>query len=412
MEIKNINFLNIDTLYQIVLDKFYDQNYQNVKFGRNLSQLLNHMAITLELSDVTAYEYLYLKMYSTNITKLYNKNYNIKYYEKNYSEVYDTIISFLTFLSNIDMDNSITNNEGMDNYLSPSGLILGDCVVALSGSQLASIISLEPRDFFIKASNNKCVIVNDDPMKNKLDPDYNIYEDENIKNFIISEFLTGFYKFLSEKATFIDLASDSFNFGKFLSKSRNSQINILNMRNPYIMCSFNDDKPDVIISNLKKYKELNLDKDFTIKNTYFEISICSEFGVFFELIENLPYDKFICLESLNIPSLNSCDISYIPECPDIWKDKYRNRYNGRMENIVIDINKKYAVSEQNLIKRLELTRNYIPYSYSLLLSLDDINNYLNSYIKENENSKDYIIQKTISLIKEIIKFTVNIYKNM
>lgn len=415
MEIKNINFLNLDTLYQIVVDKFYDTNYDKIKFGRNLPQLLNHIVITLELSSVSEYEYLYLKMYSTSITKMNDKRYDINYIQKNYPEVYDSTLKLLTLFSTIDQEKDTkARSLDMDSYFTPAGMIIGDCIVTLSGSQLASIISLEPRDFFIKASNNKCVIVNEDPTKNKLDPDYKsqIYTDESVKNFIISEFITGFYKFLTEKATFIDLASDSFNCGKFLSLNNTKKVKMMNLRNPYVMCEFNEDDPSVIISNLNRYKELNFPKKFTINNTYFEFSVRSDFGTFFELMNILPYEKFICLENLNMPAIDTSEISNIPECPDIWKEKYENRYKGRMSGLITDINDKYYRTNDTAIKKLEMTQNYVLYSYSLLLSLHDIDECLNPYLKEYEDSKDYIVNNTKTTINEIIKYSLAIFKSM
>lgn len=415
MEIKNINFLNLDTLYQIVLDKFYDPNYDKIKFGRNLSQLLNHIVITLDLSSVSEYEYIYLKMYGTTVTELSNKRFDLEYIQKNYPDVYDSAFKLISLFSTIDQEKDPNeNNIDMEGYFTPAGMIIGDCVLTLSGSHLASIISLEPRDFFIKASNNKCIIVNDDPTKNKLDPEYKnqIYTDESVKNFIISEFLTGFYKFLNDKATYIDLASDSFNTGKFLSLNNEKKVKMMNLRNPYVLCDFNDDNTALIIHNLNEYKELNLPQKFTIDNTYFEFSIRCEFGVFFELMNFIPYEKFICLENLNIPAMDTADYNNIPPCPTSWRDKYENRYKGRITGLIADIHKLYYKPEYNAIKKLEMTENYMLYSFSLLLTLDDIDRYLNQYIEKNKQSKDFIVNSTKTLCNEIIKYAVAIYKNM
>lgn len=412
MEINNINFLNLDTLYQIVVDKFYDHNYSNVKFGKNITQLLNHIVITLELSNVSEYEYIYLKMYSTSITELYNRRYNIEHMKKNYPDVFDTMIKWLTLLDNINRDQDI-KSDNMIGYFSPAGCVVGDCSITLSGFQIASIITLEPMDFFIKASDNKCVIVNEDPAKNKLDANYknSIYSDESIKNFIVAEFLTKFYKFLSKKATDIDLASDSFVSGKFLLSDNKKKFKLMNLRSPYVMCDFVDDDPSTTIKNLKMYKELGMDKEFTRKYTQFEISVCSEFGVFFELMNILPYEKFISLENFNIPASESLDLKKAPKCPAEWDGKYENRYNGRLGAFLSDLNNKYD-DHTNMIKRLSMTENYIPYSYSLLLSFDDMDRYLINYTTKQSESTDYVVKSTISLINDIISSSLIFYKSM
>ena len=129
---------------------------------------------------------------------------------------------------------------------------------------------------------------------------------------------------MGDKATYIDLASDSFNFQRFLSKTGNDHVKVMNLRNPFVTSDFIEDDLKTILTSLANYKSLELGKEFTIENTLFEISICSDFGVFLELMELLPYEKFITLESLNIPSAESLKIENIPSCPDFIKYKYEN----------------------------------------------------------------------------------------
>ena len=63
MVVNSINYLNLDTLYDIALDKRNGDKYKVFKFSRNFSELLNHVVITLQLSDVTMYEYIFLKTF-------------------------------------------------------------------------------------------------------------------------------------------------------------------------------------------------------------------------------------------------------------------------------------------------------------------------------------------------------------
>ena len=330
MEIKNINYLNLDTLYDIVIDKFYDQNFKEVKFGKNFSRLLNHVAITLELDNITQYEYIFLKMFCTNITKFENAHIDMDEVNNKYPEISDSFSKWTNLLSSMENDN---NKFNIFRSMVPMGLIFGNTIVTLSGEQIASIISLEPRDFFIKASKNKCIITNQDPSKNKLDPQYksNIYNDDDVKNYIISEFINSFYKFLLDKSTSIDLASDSYNFNRFLITTKNN-IKLLNLRNPYMMIDFSEDSTDYIINKLKEYKSINKQKKFTIENTYFEISICSDLSVFFELFELLPLNKFNVLESLSIPSSESLKTENIPYSDELMIQmfNYDNRYKGTL----------------------------------------------------------------------------------
>lgn len=411
MEIKNINLLNLDTLYNIVVEKYYDINFRNVKYGRNFQQILNHIVITLELDSVSQYEYIFLKMYCSNVTKLTNQEFNLKTVETNFKDINENIIRLLSFISSISENNK--NHIDYDSYLSPSGIITGHCCVTLTGPNLANLFTLDPINFFIIATDKECLLANEDESDNtnKPDPNYKdkIYNNEKINNYIISEFLHGFYRFMSERITFVDYMCDSFNFSKFLSLAPTNGMSVFSLRNPYFMCDFIEDDSSTIVNNMKIYKELDLPQEFTINNTEFEICINNVFGVFFEFMNLLPYSKFVSFESFNNPSLKSLYKDYIPNCPEDLKENFDNRFRERTSNLVSDINKNYSA---DVIKRSELTQNYINYSFIIKLSLSDIDNYLNKYTIENKDSNDYIVKRTVSVIKTVIMFIMSMYKLM
>ena len=408
MEVKSINFLNLDTLYDIVLEKYYDINLRNEHYGRNLQQLLSHIEIILNLGEVSQYEYIFLKMYCNNITKLENREFNLENIEKNYEKINNNIIRLLTFLSSIGENDKTVD---YDSYLSPSGIITGNCSVSLTGTNLVNIFTIDPLSFFITASENDCIIQSENPNDNKPDPEYKnkIYTDERIKNYIISEFLHGFYKFMNSRITYVDLVCDTFNIKNFLTLSNVNDMRVINLRNPYVICDFTEDNTNDILEHLKIYKTLNETSDFTIKNTEFEICVNSYFGVFFEFMNILPYNKFITFDSFNDTSNQSLIGMNIPECPDELKELFNLRYNTRLKDLNLDINKNYS---SDGLKRALLTENYITFKFIIKLSLEDIDRYLNEYYTENKDSKDYLVKSTNVIIKKIIKFTMSIFSSM
>jgi hypothetical protein len=153
MIVDRVDFLNIDTLFEIVVESSNSNYYSSLKFGRTLNELLNHISITFQLSQVTMYEYLFLKRFTSTITDFFNKVVDSEVVKNTYPELYEKgIPTFLTFYETV-------NNEIEKNYLDfflPSGFITGNCVVSITGLELRNFLGFDLGTFFKNASRGKC----------------------------------------------------------------------------------------------------------------------------------------------------------------------------------------------------------------------------------------------------------------
>ena len=407
MNIRNLSFLNIDDLYSILVERSLDENHKNEQFKRNYPHLLTHMSITFHLTEVSLYEYIFLKLCYGNVTELLNRNIDKTYIEKNFNEIYKSSIeSFLAYIQAIKNSNKEIDYS---NFLLPSGFITGDCVVTLSGHTLESFIGIEPLEYFVKGSENKCINIEE----TRLIPSYKeqIYTDDSLYNYTISLFINKFYKYIVEKVTYIDLISDSAIHS--ILNSTNKELTMVTVRNPYFTIDFNSDGIEDIMNIFEIYKkDIKAVKAFTMNKTSIEFIINTNLGVFIELLNIFDISRFTSLENFSIACNDGLNINNIIDCPEILLDKFENRHSGRMTALITDIDKTY--NGNNLIKLLEATPNYSNFKFSITLLLEEIgeNNILNNYLNNNSNSKDFIKIKTIELLKLIIGYAKSIYKSI
>lgn len=408
MKVNKLSMLNVDMLYKSVTELQKSDKFKEVKFGRNFIQLLNHVSFIFELEDVSRFDYLFLKMY-TNDAVIINDNNQIvdnEYLENNFPEIYKSGLSPL-----ISYNNKISEdtNNFYTRYFLPTGCITEKVVVTLSGSHAANIVTLEPSTFFILASSGKCKLNSDDDSSKELNENYNLYEDDDFINYVIKEFINGFYKFVIEKATYNDMSSDSFNYNNFFTLVNKSNVVMNSIKNPLFAADMINDDVKLSLDKFKIYKELNMDKRFTLQNTKIDFVIKSSFSSFIEMIGILPYEKFISIEALHIPSSLSLDPSNIPACPSELIDKYENRHKGRLTNIINDINNTYN-NDRMIMKKLEMTQGYVEYRYDLSLKLSDIDDFILPYIDNENKIDDYISHEVTDIFNIIIKYSTSIFR--
>ena len=75
----NIDLLNVDHLYDYLYEIDHDPNRS---LGQNILNLLNHVSVTLYLSDVNIPEFLFLKKIASNVGLFTNLHFHDKGYEK------------------------------------------------------------------------------------------------------------------------------------------------------------------------------------------------------------------------------------------------------------------------------------------------------------------------------------------
>ena len=414
MKIEKISVMNMDMLYDCVIQQMDSDKFKNAAYGRNFSQLLNHITITMNLTDVTSYEYMFLKMYCSRVSpRFYNDGESRIDHDaiKNlYPEIYQTAL--LPAISYVDKVNEENGCDKFTEYFLPTGVITSRAIITLTGTTVANIIELNPTIFFVKARGGECLLPKENETdENKFDPTYNLHEDETFSNYIIATFVNNFYKFIVDKVKYVDVLSDSFNYSLYLNKGDEDDITLHSVINPLIQLDMVDDPIPEIGQKLEQCKKFTtgsdvFDKSFTLQNTYIELTINTSFAVFLEFFAILPYEKFTSMEALNIPASLSLDDTVIPPSPD---EKFTNRHVGRLTTVINEINKKYS-SDTSVLKKLELTTGYVPYHFMITISLADIDTYFLSYLEKNDNSDNYVVYTTNTIMNKIIDFSKWIFK--
>lgn len=393
MKVDKVYYLNIDKLYQVVLNKENDNNYKFKQFGRNLSQLYNHVVISFDVSDITPLEYVFLKMISTNISLLkYTKFNDEEYLEKNFNEIYGNVLSYyLTDMRSYDN----TKNDTLQ-YL-PVCYLIGDCTVSFSGVQLISLIGMEPRDFFIKATTRKCVIEGTgENNPSVMNPNFilNIENNLDLKSGCISMLINNLYKYMMEKLTYIDIPSETFCSSIFDrnkdSKASHISMNVVlsSIRSNHFNINFIDEPNETILQKMEEYKLNKMDNSYTINNTFIELNMCTSLSTFINLFTLLSCEKFITIENFRLLVVNPTEPytdGLDEKCIELI-----NFFNDKVTTVYNDLDK-------YIIKRLELTKFGTKINYSLLLSLSDI-----SKLSQSNNYFQYNgFSQTIKTITDI-----------
>lgn len=412
MKVEKLSIMNLEMLYKCTAEQKESTKWRFAPFGRNFPQLLSHITFTFELSDVSDYEYIFLKMYCTHITPKFNYNdgyVDLDMVDNKYPEVKTAISSLVTYLT---MSSEEIGSERYVKYLLPAGVPSSRCIVTLRGYQLEDFIHSDPHIFFTRASKGKCIMGDKkDEFDIRYNMEYKFYEDEDFTNYVIGTFIDNFYKFMVDRIRYTDILSDATNHEKYLNKGDMNDIYFISFNNPFLQYDFNSPSTE-LSDQLASYFEATKDskvftKDYLLKNTFVEITIHTSFAVFLEFFSLLPCEKFTSMESFSIPLSETIDENYIPQCPEELKSKFAKRHSGRLTNFVEAMNQNFS-SDSFVVKRLELTQGYVPYHFIITISLSDIDEFFVPYL-DMEKKDDYVSEVTESIINKIIKKAQTIY---
>jgi hypothetical protein len=420
MIINDLKIMNMDIFYDIIRKKLDNPATNKTMFGRNFSQLLNHVSVVMELSDVTDFEYIFLKMYCTSVTERYlyfgNRISSDSFLRDTYPEIYlEAIKPFLPLVSP-ELDKF--GKERFTRILLPPGMCTSRCVVTISGESLISIFTtLDPTEFFIKATNGKCMKENTDGDNTRVQfkEEYNL-DTEEFNNYMISTFLSKFYKFIVDRCEYVDMITDAYNHSSFIDVTYNN-VTPTSIVSPFFAIDLIHDDVDQLPDMMSTHRTITTHiynpKSLIMDSTYFEFSISSMFDVFIRIFEILPYDKFTSIESFKI-LLNKSMECNIPPCPPQLCGEYSSRYSNRTSALHKSIMTAYGKNTNQYLKLLELIEPYTKIKYVIRLSFSDIDNYIVPFLFSHDNPKDGIIPDMVEdevayYLNEIVKFTKNIY---
>lgn len=386
MIIDSIELCNINTLYNL-LSEIRHSDHKGIIFGRNMSNLLEHMSITMSISDISLLEAFYLKQYTCGNFILNNTK--IDFLSKNSGN----IESVTNIIKSIDDDTDVKIKPG---YLFfPIGSIKCDCFITLTGNTLCSIFSTFPENFFrmIFPDFNEKVLLSH--INNK--------DLELINNKIIESFYKSFFKFCNEKVNVIDLISDygiEKEYYKYGDISSATLSTVQTAKGGFNLAARDTDDIGTQI-NLIKDNLLSLRKK-DIKNSTKLIYTCnSSLNTFLKLFFNLDINYFIDFE--DIKKVISKDEYVFPNC----FNKYKIRLNNNINDLVDYKNKLLENTKGNadFTKYNTLLMNS-SISYSLKLSFDDIEKIHRKWLDSeicNCESNTYITQEIYKLISDINK---------
>ena len=382
MIVSDVSYLNLEELYDISVRKEEDSNYHLKQFGRNLPQLYGHIEIRYYLKEVNSLEYVFLKMMSSCITKLkyedFGHYFGHSYVEKSYPEIYgQALMPYLDYIQ----------KENLESLFFPIGVEEGECIVTFRGVELVSLIGMDPRDFFIKASKRICIIPGTEKVPARMDHSFKkrVESDETLKNSCIELLLTHLYKFMTDKLTYVDIPSESFNRSVFGKKNDSTNpFQLVAIRNPWLTINLEKTETARIVSLLNMYQKENLTKEFTLQNTLLEFRFSTLISQFIDLFRLVPYDKFISMDNFIIPmkeNLRTPDHEITKSTNVRITEKtyeYIRFFNEQLKTV-------YDGENPNPLKCADLIKKSTMFDYTLLLSFNDINA-LNAEFRNEENS--------------------------
>ena len=396
MKIDNLYILNLDRLYKscCMRQEMLEKNKtNNSNFHKGLINLYNHVEFTFTLSEVSVYEYMLLKRFSTTCSKLNNKS--ILYNSPDYnSDIYE----YAKLIHEITHDNEIVNTPIKYNYpflYGPSFLVKGSCAVTLSGRELINICDIDPSDFFTKATKGKCFIKLPSV---EFDRELDLSEGSEIRisidSYIKDRFIRSFYNnYFIQSTTSSDIVSDGAIYYYF--DSHDEQIKIKSISNPIFKYDIETenllDKTNYISELKNKANNYGdyIGRKNVIDNTYVIFNLYTRFSTYIDLFEKLPKEFFISYEDLKIPA-NFKEI-YIPiEFHDKYRDKLELVYTKLINYIENEHNNFYVKYQCTFLNSM--------YAYSIKIKLDDINKYINLI------DRTKVLPETKEIINKIIKF--------
>lgn len=416
MKVSKVCIKNIDLLYNAAVEIETPGMFKDAKFGRNYTQLLNNVAITLTLENVSRLDILFLEMYATSVVVWDDNRFydlvDLGYIDFEYKEIYKTgLEQLISFIESVEDD--IDCPDRYKKMFLPMGCLTTSVTVTLTGNQVANIIGIDPGIFFTIGTKGKCRL-DENGKSGSLIPGYDIYHDNDFIDHIIKTFINNFYKFMIGKASYNDILSDSFNYQNFLSKpNEKNNVVFCGIRNPLFLVDMQNDGNETIISSLNDYKKKGVNKDVTVMNTYLTFAISSSFATFVDIMTFLPYEKFTCMESLNIPFSASLDNTNIPKCPEELVSKYERRFNGRLKAFIDAVNNTYSTDDK-VMKKIQMTQGYVRYNYCITVSLKDMDLYIDHVLKTKNDIrfKSLVDLETMDIFNKILKYALTIFKSL
>ena len=409
MIVKGVDILNLDDLYLNIVNKSEDADNKYKHFGKDLAYLYNHTSILFHLMEVNAYEFIFLKMFASSVGGSFQETYLIdsvdRYIYKQFPEIYHETDLLRRFIENT-MEPEANGRSSYGCEMMPLSSIIGNCTATFTGAQLTHLLGVDPERFFVDESKRKCLKEeNNEIMFSK---EYAEKIDSEFESILIKKLFESFYKFMVNKATSIDLVSDTYIHNLFKSVPDKGDISIKSIRSQYFLIDFTTVNLETLSHTMENYKKnilSNTGSKFKNKDIRLEIACNVDFYTFFCLYYKLSVDKFSCIDGFISAANESTNEEFIPEINSEWND-YKKRFNMRLSKMVNEISNCYG-NKENLIKQLSCTMGYSSIRFIFLINYDDVKElsiYYKNKFDDYNKTRYYSHIHIIELIDKIDKF--------
>lgn len=375
----NIDLLNVDHLYEYLYEIDHDPNRSQ---GQNILNLLNHVSVTLYLSDVSIPEFLFLKKIASNVGLFTNIHFHDKGYKK---EALKYIEEYYQFMEREILDKKKFTNPF---YGLPMGILSGECIVEFSGSQIGYVMNTDFRRFFVTSLENTCLDEKGKLMK------INIF-DSKYYNKIVSSikdiFKNNFYKEYAEVLGNVDTQYEKFDMNKYHKDlSDNNPIKLYSIRSLSGNINLVEDSKELMSKKLIDLEDISnkVDSFIVRSNTYLEFSISSTLYSYFILNNIIKLDNFITNVNLVTPSLVTRNLLSKFTFYGALLPEYEKRFNAYYTSMYKAISDDYKELD---IPSIELSSLDSKVSYSIrlnLVELDDYIKYIDSNFTEDKSTLD------------------------
>ena len=401
MEIKKIEYLNLDLLYKAICNI--------TKIANNYEDLLANVAITLHINNISKSEYLFLKLMTSKIYRLKEFEYKSSY--DAFPELDNTIIKKKINEYMKSCEESGIDTKDFDDIYMPLGFMTTDVIATFTGASLIPIFTLSPKSVIITLTTGDCL----DNETGALIPDFDIlYLDSDSKREMfdarfMNHFISVFYKqVLSNVTSFND--TDRFINDECLKMENDDFIlpEIVNVFNPYLSMKYNNNfKGNVGLI------EADIDKDFVIQNTSVTFNCNLPITAFISLLDYMPKEKIVSRNPFIIP-IKSSELGdtdnlniFIPDNEQLIKDTIK------LVNVMSSIiNDTYRSDKELILKSYFLLFGMESIKFQINVDMKDLDIWVvpmsNALRSKRENITNDMLY---NFVTSIINKTIGIYKD-
>lgn len=376
MEFKSVNVCGLDRIYNALM------NIGNNQLSEGMDVLLNHISVSFLIKDINALELIFLKEFCTDVKVI---SQNLPYTDNSFDNLEDTVKNLRKLSDQIVSDMDVSEDSNPYNAI-PLYMVKYKVIATFKGMNITSITGSIFKRLFINKE-----------AKEGEPPYYSEYPEDEMENILIRKFMTEFYRYMSDKLSTIDIASQfqlHHNFFNII-KSSNNNIALSHINTFGGDINFTNNTPEKLNSSINKIKLFNVKNKSlnTIDNSYYYFTVKSTLSTYivFKCIVD-----YVC-SSENIQPLKEIDVCNIA-------DDIRIKYQNRILELISDIlTYRSELDDKDIHKyMILLSGQYIMYNIKVPATFDI----------EEFRTKVGRIQMVDSEIESIIGSINNIINNM